>query len=885
MSENHHNEDQTQSFVPLTNGMQVGNYKIISKIGAGGMGEVYLARDSRLDREVALKFLPRHLSQNEEYRSRFTREAQAAARLSHANIVHLYEVSEYQGQPYFSMEMVEGRTLREIIKESGLSLHSILSIAIQMCSGLAEAHEFGVIHRDIKPSNILIDRKERVKLLDFGLASIGGESKLTKTGSTLGTVGYMSPEQVKGEKLDHRSDIFSLGVVLYELLTSHQPFRKDNEGATGHAILNDIPEPLARYKSGLPGGLQHIIDKSLSKDKETRYQHADEMLADLKLEQQELSRPSGASVASKITTPHRTSLWLTLMAIVIVLVVVISVMVIEKQPSKTLVPQRQQLTFRGTVHMPEISPDGQHIAYLEYGDDGNSRVVMVQDIVGGEPIEVFRDMSIFDIRWSPDGNELLLFAYNDSIPGIVLVPRLGGAVRRYRLSMHPFAWSPKGDQFAMVDYLRDRVLFVDKNSGDTLPGGFEARVWDMDWSPNGKYLATSEATDSSFNLSIYSLVERKWIRPAKPIGVDRVKWSSNGEAIYFLKPNGATYVTPPDLMKISIDPNTGIIQGEPTPLISGLQTGGGGISFSRDGRKLVYRKSTRWSNLWRYRLESEGDEPKSAIQLTSGTSQVWGPSISPDGSHVAYSKKTHNEVHIFTLPIDGGSPTQVTHSNAPNWSPAWSPDSKQIAYSTSTSNRQKIAVIDPLGGVPHIFEQTMTSNDGGSVIWSPGDRILYRKVSNFSILDPNNEEEESLMEHDLNGWAHRPYYSPDGRRVVVREFEHEDDSPGQVYDKQGIAIYSIDSHKKLWLISLDKFNGHNIGWSSDGNWLYRLSDRNDSSLISAMRIEDSTTKDILLLPPQVTDVAISPNCSTFVYVVGEGQFDAWLIENFDPDVE
>jgi len=879
-------DDRTQTHVVLTNGTMVSHYRIIEKIGAGGMGEVYLAEDTELDRRVALKFLPPHMCQDDDCRARFKREAQATAKLSHTNIVHLYEVSEFRGRPYFSMELVEGRTLRDIIKEDKLTLTGILRIAIQVCEGLSEAHESGVIHRDIKPNNILVDKKERPRLLDFGLASIASVSKLTKTGSTLGTVGYMSPEQIRGEKLDHRSDIFSLGVVLYELLTSRQPFRKDNEGATTHAILNDTPEPVARYKTGLPSGLQHIIDKSLSKDKETRYQHADEMLVDLKLENEELSRPSSVSVASTIKAPSRTGLWLISLALVVVSAVVTMVMLIDKKPSQSLVPQKTQLTFRGTVHQPEISPNGQYIAYLGDGADGQSRVVMVQDLVGGVPIEVYKDMIIFGIRWSPDSNELLLFAYNDSIPGIVLVPRLGGSVRRYRLSGHPFTWPPAGDQFAMFDYLRDRVLFVDKNSGDTLPGGFEARVWDMDWSPNGKYLAIAESTDSSFVLSIYSLIEKKWIRPDQPIVVDRVRWSSNGEAIYFLKPKGKTYVTAPDLMKIGIDPNTGIIRGEPTLLISGLQTGGGGMSFSGDSRKLVYRKSMRWSNLWMASLDSEENASHNITQLTFGTSQVWDPSISPDGNRVAYAKKIHDEVHLFTLPLDGGSPTQVTHSKSSNWSPAWSPDAKQIAYSTSIGNMHKIAVIDPLGGAPRIFEQTTTPDDGGTVVWTPGDRILYRSTSNFSLLDPISEEEEPLIGNDLNGWAHRPYYSPDGRRVVVRSFEHEDDSPGQVWDKQEIALYSVDSHKKLWSISIDEFEGHNIGWSPDGEWLYRLSSRNDSSLISAMRIEDRTSKDILVLPwSQVSEVAMSPNCSTFVCVVSEGQFDAWLIEDFDPDAQ
>ncbi|NIR27198.1 MAG: hypothetical protein GWN77_09605, partial [Gammaproteobacteria bacterium] len=179
-------------------------------------------------------------------------------------------------------------------------------------------------------------------------------------------------------------------------------------------------------------------------------------------------------------------------------------------------------TFRGNVHQPAISPDGQHIAYVEAGEDDLSRVIMVQDLAGGAPVKVFEDETIFGIRWSPDGSELLTFAYNDTVPGIVLVPRAGGSVRRYRISGHPFAWSPDGDRFALHDYLRDRVLFVDKISGDTLPGSFEAMVWDMEWSPDGQLLALAEYTDTDPFLTLYSLADSSKIRSDFPVNVERV---------------------------------------------------------------------------------------------------------------------------------------------------------------------------------------------------------------------------------------------------------------------------------------------------------------------------------------------------------------------------
>jgi len=274
--------DKTRSFVPLTEGTAVGHYKIIEKIGAGGMGEVYLAEDTKLNRRVALKFLPLQYAADEDFKARFTREAQAAAALDHPNIITIHEVSEYDGQPFFAMQYVEGRLLGEVIQGKGLPVDEAVRIALQICEGLKEAAEAGIVHRDIKPLNIILDKKDRVKVLDFGLARPSGTSKLTKTGSTFGTLEYMSPEQAQGKEVDQRSDLFSVGVVLYEMLATRSPFKRENEASTINAVINDQPEPLARYKTGVPDRLQQVISKLLEKDPQLRYQSAAGVISDLK---------------------------------------------------------------------------------------------------------------------------------------------------------------------------------------------------------------------------------------------------------------------------------------------------------------------------------------------------------------------------------------------------------------------------------------------------------------------------------------------------------------------------------------------------------------------------------------------------------------------------
>jgi serine/threonine protein kinase/Flp pilus assembly protein TadD len=301
-------DDRTRSHIALTQGTTVSHYRIAEKIGAGGMGEVYLAEDTKLKRQVALKFLPAHLAVDDDMRTRFTREAQAAAKLDHPNIVPVHEVSDFQSRPFIAMAHIEGKPLRDVMKKGKLSLSESVDLTMQICEGLNEAHNAGVVHRDIKPGNIIIDAKGRARILDFGLATVSGEDKLTKTGSTLGTVGYMAPEQIVGKKVDKRADLFSVGVILYEMITGRRPFTGDNDAAVVKAITDGTPEPIARFKSGVTGELQQILDKALAKDPLVRYQHADGMLADLR-------RPSIESASPK---KSRAVLWAAAAIIIVV---------------------------------------------------------------------------------------------------------------------------------------------------------------------------------------------------------------------------------------------------------------------------------------------------------------------------------------------------------------------------------------------------------------------------------------------------------------------------------------------------------------------------------------------------------------------------------------
>jgi serine/threonine protein kinase/Flp pilus assembly protein TadD len=283
-------------------GQVISHYKILEKLGEGGMGVVYKAHDTKLDRDVALKFLPHYLTSDPTEKERFYHEARAAAALTHNNIAVVYEIGEHDGEIFIAMEYVEGQTLKEIIAKESLSIKKVLDIAIQVCEGLAAAYEKGIVHRDIKSDNIILTPKGQAKITDFGLAKLKGASKLTKTGSTLGTAAYMSPEQAQGEDVDHRSDIFSFGVVLYELLTGKLPFRGEHQAALLYSLVNEEPAQIARFNEKVTPELDRIVMKALAKDRDERYQHADDLLADLRRERKNLEYAKTGYIRTPLAT-------------------------------------------------------------------------------------------------------------------------------------------------------------------------------------------------------------------------------------------------------------------------------------------------------------------------------------------------------------------------------------------------------------------------------------------------------------------------------------------------------------------------------------------------------------------------------------------------------
>jgi serine/threonine protein kinase len=869
-------------------GQVISHYRILEKLGEGGMGVVYKAQDTKLDRMVALKFLPKHLLCDEEAKTRFVHEAKAASVLNHSNITTIHEIDEVEGECFICMEYIEGKSIKEVIKEKGFSIEEILKIAIQVCEGLAAAHEKGIVHRDIKSDNIMLTPRGQVKIMDFGLAKLKGATKLTTTGTTLGTLQYMSPEQAQGKEADHRSDIFSFGVVLYEMITGQLPFQGEHEAAIIYSIINETPEPLARYKANVPEGLQRLVEKAMEKNTEMRYQHVDDMLIDLRRLKRDTSEVLPKSMKAltikgrKLRTTRLTLGGFAAVAIIFIIISIFSNKFIKREPTKQIELTHRQITFSGKVSYPAISPNGEFIAYASEVSAVEEKV-FVQDLTGGQPLEIFKDKHIVHLGWSPDGSELLIVAGNDSVYGSYIVPRLGGISHKLMYWMRT-SWSPDGSHFAGSGLPQKRIWFTNKSTADTtsisLNGSF-AWLWDIDWSPVGDQLLFLTQDQEQYTIwtiradgtQQYKIVEDS-VRLSSP------RWSSKGDAIYYLHSRGQTK----DLMKIKIAPATGKAKGSAHVIQTGLQAGSL-FSLSRDNKRLLYTRQQSYSNLWLVSYESNGDiKAAKTKQLTTGTSSAYSPSISPDGKQVAFSMGNPSQANIFVIPIEGGQMKQLTFFNSLNRWAVWSPDGKDIAFGSNQSGTPKVWRVNSNGGTPRPFDKSELSSDSYVLTWFPGPDILYQRPGNrnFHSINSTTGEEKSLVENDSVGWMFRPRYSPDGKKVAVMWNRRRE--AGKKMSGLWMILLEDSSQVRLhpeWIVP--------IAWSTDGKWIYGSSSTSldiFSADISMIPVSGGQAKEFVTLPLEnITGISMDSDKKKFVCTVLETQSDVWLMENFDPEVK
>jgi len=852
----------------------VSHYKIISQVGQGGMGVLYLAEDLELNRKAVLKFLPPDMMNDPDTNLRFKREAQSAGSLSHPNIVTIYDVGVHENKTFIAMEYVEGKTLRELIKSDDLMIERITDISVQICEGLNEAHSKGITHRDIKPENILIDEKGKVKIVDFGLAKIKNVSRgITKQDSTVGTLKYMSPEQIRNQNVDHRSDIWSFGVILYEMITGKYPFKGEHDASLFYSIINQSPEPLARYKADIGEGFQRIIDKSLDKDPETRYQHIDELLSDLRREKKE----SGEHKIGK-RKPKKSKTKIPIIISTVALVVLSAVLIIYliNNPTKKVKPPKHtQLTFEGNVGLygpahdiSRISPDGQFTAYLA-GGEGKKNSIYVKDNSGEQAIEIFKGLnSVSSLRWSPSGNEIFFSAFSITSRSSYIIPRLGGKPQELKFIEYG-CWSPDERLIAGTSTSEKSIRLINRETDEVektveLKGNFTWLI-DLDFSPFGDKIVflTFDENKKSYVIWIIKTdgTEQQKILEEKK-RLDSPRWSPDGDHIYYIQSNNMTQ----DLMKIEVSSLT----SEITPKV--IQTGLNihGFSITRDNRKLCYTKYNVYSNMWNF-IYDERTNLFQSKKLSEGTSTFEKPVISPNCEEIAF---VHND-NIYKMSIYGSSMKQLTFLNSGCYSPSWSPDGKKIAFLAES----KLYSISSEGGSPTF----LTNNISGSyTYWGSKSEIFYQQQGNrnYFIYNLTTQKKQLLVSNDSVGFILNPRLSPDSLMVAVwwnRSFENE-------------------MVKSLWVISrgdlTQKFlvRGYifPLKWSEDSKWIYAIDTGKSPPDILKLSINSRLSKVIYTLPYgkiSQYDIDITPDGKIIVCAIPETNSDVWMIENFDPDVE
>jgi Tol biopolymer transport system component len=721
----------------------------------------------------------------------------------------------------------------------------------------------------------MVTSRDVAKIMDFGLAKLKGVSRLTRTGSTVGTVAYMSPEQVRGEELDARSDIFSFGVVLYEMATRCQAFQGSTSAMVFDSILHKTPSSPRSLNSKIPEELERITFKALEKDREVRYQSAKEVFADLKrLKRDSDSEKLKAQAGVRFSFPRRIPRvgWISGSIILIIFAVLFlfwNRSAFFHRDSLLGKTAHHRITFTGDALMPAVSPDGLFVSYIA-GKRGDPQRLMLQDLAGNPPVKLIDSYYLRAPRWSPDGSQILVcdvqlgeggFAF----PSILLVPRLGQSSRRIADGASA-CWSPdgteiaigfaagKGPGFRLVNALTGVVREIPLS-------GFRI-VADLDWSRTAN------------RLLILGLLDKgRAIWTVRPDGTDLTKlveeqeiacarWSSSGDAIYYLRNAGST----PELAKIPIASSPA--KSEPSVLLGGLEAGEY-FTLSSNGARLLYTRAQASSNLWLAEFTLNAAENKTKTRaLTSGTSSLGQPSISPDGKWIAFVNMREN-ANIYRMPIDGGQSTQLTFTSG--FAPAWSPDGTQIAFGSTEGGKNRVWTVRADGLSRRALNKTILS-DNYQLTWAPGRRILYQVPSadNFKILDPVTGEEEFLLKGGFLGWIFNPRYSPDGTIVAVwwnRKVRSE------------IGIYLI-SLKDRSVKALTKGDIRPVSWSPDGNTVYAF--RSFTGEIVAIPVAGGNPRNVLTLPGRITDATVSLDGRKIVGSVAEEKSDVWLMENFDP---
>jgi Tol biopolymer transport system component len=789
---------------------RIGHYEIVERIGAGGMGEVYRARDTRLGREVALKLLPDEFAADAERLERFEQEARTVAALDHPGIVTVHAIEEFDGKRVIAMQLVEGRTLDGVIPAGGMTLERIFDVAIPLADAIAAAHDAGVTHRDIKPGNIMVGDDDRVRVLDFGLSKVLGAGPstdaatevvsrhITAEGTILGTVAYMAPEQAEGKAVDARSDIFALGVVLYQMATGELPFTGDTGISVISSILRDDPPPVNRHNARLPHHLARIIRRCLQKNPEKRYQTAKDLRNDLETLKAEFD--SGelqmSEAVDALPRPERSGISRGLAAVGAVVFILFGIgigfllfgrgaapeIMTASKPKATW--SLQPLTMEaGAETQPRLTAAGDWVVYT--ARDGGDWDIFLRGVGGDNPINLTANSGDDDTApaISPDGRQIA-FRSERQGGGIFVMGRTGESVRKLSDTGNNPDWSPDGATLAVADafiletaYSRQAlsgIHLLDVESGEmrTL---FEADGVQPRWSPNGQRIAFWGLNPGSGQRDIWSIgvAGGDTVRVTSDAATDwNPTWSPDGRYLYFASDRSGRMA----IWRMPIDQQSGEALGPLEPVTTGGTAWNVYPTFSADGSRMAYSEAITHYHIYRFPVDpttlAVTGDPE---QITSGSRNTIHPDVSPDGEWIAFTLGVGQQEDVYIMRLDGSELTRLTNDPAKDRRPVWSPDGERIAFYSDRSGTYEAWAVNRDGS--GLVALTNTSGAGvSSPDWSPDGRHLLTTsiVGEPGIFQVSADavgatpDTLPLPENvPSNVYTAGASWSPDGNRIAI----------------------------------------------------------------------------------------------------------------------